>query len=320
MKRISRKEVMKYLFSHDLTPEITVEPREEFTIETEDALSGRIRTKDDLPTPALMGDLWERKPRLSNPLSGPVFVKGAERGDVLVVRVIDVIPAEQGFTCFAPRMGPLGDSVNWTECRGPYTHIIKHIPGPSGTTSDGKGIFSPKIIWDLKPFIGSIGVAPDVEIETSAVGQGPWGGNMDCRDVCKGSRVYLPVYHKGGLLFVGDVHATQADSEFYGVADETRAEVTLSCDVIKNKTIPWVRIEKANSIIQLNSYRPLEHAITQAFLWLMDWLVTEHKVEKKEAYMHMSVNPDVRINVYQMVPLDRIQYTVGVEFPKKYLV
>jgi len=96
--------------------------------------------------------------------------------------------------------------------------------------------------------------------------------------------------------------------------------VRLSCQIIKNKNIPYCRIEKANSIVQLNSYRPLEDAVMQSFLWMMEWLVTEYKMDKKEAYMHMSVNPDVRINVYQMVPLDRIQYTVGVEFPKKYLI
>lgn len=311
---------MNYLFSYNVPPTISVKQGEEFTVETEDALSGRIRTEKDLPTRHLLADRMDRSPSLSNPLSGPIFVEGAERGDVLVVNIKEIIPDEQGCTCFVPGAGPLNDSFSWAECRGPFTHIIKHIPGPSGTTSDGKGIFNSKITWDLKPFIGSIGTAPDIEIQTSAVGQGPWGGNIDCRDVCKGNKIYFPIYHKGGLLFLGDVHASQADSELTGSADETRAEVRLSCQIIKNKNIPYCRIEKANSLVQLNSYRPLEDAVMQSFLWMMDWLVTEYKMDKKEAYMHMSVNPDVRINIYQMVPLDRIQYTVGVEFPKKYLI
>ena len=63
------------------------------------------------------------------------------------------------------------------------------------------------------------------------MGQGSWGGNMDCREIREGSTIYLNCYHDGGLLFVGDVHGSQADTEFYGIADETRAEVTLSCEV-----------------------------------------------------------------------------------------
>jgi acetamidase/formamidase len=170
--------------------------------------------------------------------------------------------------------------------------------------------------------IGTIGVAPTrpvLEGSCSIDGQGPWGGNFDCRDLCKGTRLYLPVYHEGGLLYVGDVHGTQGDTEFTGVADETRAEVTLSVNVIKNKKIPFARLEKADSIVQLNCFRPLEDAVTQAFLWLMQWLVDDYGFDKREAYLQMTLNPYVRVNIYQMVKVGRIQYTVGVEFPKKYL-
>lgn len=310
---------MHYFFDYRIPPAITVEAGEEFIIETEDATSGRVRKETDLPTKSLMINLWDKNPSLANPLGGPVYINGAERGDTLVVKIEDIIPDEQGCTLIVPGAGPLNDSFNWAECRGPYTRIIKHIPGPSGTNSDGKAIFSPKISWEMSPFIGSIGTAPDVEIQTSSVGQGPWGGNIDVRDICKGSKLYLPVYHEGGLLFVGDVHGSQADSELTGTADETRAEVKLSCEVLKNKSIPYCRIEKADSLVQLNSYRPLEDAVMQSFQWMMDWLVTEYHMDKKEVYMLMSSDPYVRINIYQMCPLDRIQYTVGVEFPKKHL-
>jgi len=211
----------------------------------------------------------------------------------------------------------LKDSASWPECRGPLTRIIKHLPGPSGTTSDGKGVFSPNTIWDLKPFIGTIGVAPELEVVSSVSGQGLWGGNLDCRDISKGNELYLPVRVDGGLLFVGDVHATQSDSEFTGLADECRAEVLLSCDIIKKKAMAYPRIRKPNSIIQLNNGLPLERSITQAFLWLMNWLVDEYNADKIDVCMQMSTNPDVRINVYQMAG---DLATIGVEFPKKYLV
>ena len=93
-----------------------------------------------------------------------------------------------------------------------------------------------------------------------------------------------------------------------------------SCKVIKNKTIPFVRLEKPESIVSLYSFRPLEDAVETAIVNLMEWMVTEYGVSERDAYMHVCINPDFRINVYQMVRLGRLQYTAGAEIPKKYLV
>ena len=319
MQRIARDQAMKYEFDHRDEPLMRVAQGESFVVETEDAGSGLVRSAD--VAPHLM-DFPTRnfEPPKGNPIGGPVFVEGAERGDLLEVTVERIIVDEQGFTNFRPGQSPLGDSYKWQSLRGPFVHIIKHLPGPSGTTSDGKGIFNEKITWDLAPMIGTLGTAPDREVETSAVGQGPWGGNLDVRDVKEGTRVYLNVYHDGGLLYVGDVHASQGDTEFYGTADETRGELTLSCRVIKNKTIPFVRLEKDDSIVALYSFRPLEDAVKSAIENLMEWMVTEYGVSERDAYMHASINPDFRVNVYQMVRIGRIQYTVGAEIPRKYLV
>ena len=71
----------------------------------------------------------------------------------------------------------------------------------------------------------------------------------------------LPVAVDGAYLYLGDVHACQADGEFYGSADESRSTLRLSCEVIPQKDIPWVRVETPDAIIQLNSYRPLEQAV-----------------------------------------------------------
>ncbi len=171
----------------------------------------------------------------------------------------------------------------------------------------------------MKPFIGTIGIAPDVEVETSGLGQGVWGGNWDCRDIKEGSLVYLNCFHKGGLLHLGDVHATQGDGEWSGVANEVRAEVTLNCDVIKNKKIPYARIEKNESVISLYASKPLEDAVNKAITYLLEWLVNEYGMDPRDAYIQITINPGFRINIYQMVALGKLQYTVGAEFPKKYL-
>lgn len=99
---------------------------------------------------------------------------------------------------------------------------------------------------------------------------------MDCRDIKEETKVYINCYHDGGLLYVGDVHGTQGGTQFYGAADETRAEVTLSCNVIKNNVIPFLRLEKKESIVSLYSHRPLEEAVEKAIIYLMEWLVTEY--------------------------------------------
>jgi acetamidase/formamidase len=319
MQRIARKDANVVEFSRFLKPALKVMCGESFVIETEDALCGRIRDENDLPVPEVFGSLFATEPPSTNPVGGPVFVDGVEKGDVLVVEIIDVVPGEHGVTCIFPGVGPLQDSKTWEDLRGPATRIIKHLPGPSGTLSDGRGRFSPKVTWDLHPFIGTIGVAPEREVQATLTTQGPWGGNLDVRDICKGSKLLLPAFNEGGMLFAGDVHGSQADTEFYGVADETRGELTLGCDVIKRKRIPFPRIETPKSIIQLACYRPMEEAVKQAILWLMEWLVEDFGFDRKEAYMHMGVNPEVRVNIYQMVALDRLQYTVGVEFPKEFL-
>ena len=319
MQRSTRDQAMEYEFDHRHTPKLRVSQGESFVVETEDAGSGQVRSAD---AASRLDDFPTRKfdPPKGNPIGGPIYVEGAERGDLLEVTIEKIIVDEQGFTNFRPGSGPLGESYKWRSLRGPFVHIIKHLPGPSGTTRDGKGVLNDKVTWDLQPMIGTIGTAPDREVETSAVGQGPWGGNLDVRDMKEGTRCFLNCYHDGGLLYVGDVHASQGDTEFYGTADETRAELTLSCRVIKNKKIPFVRLEKAESIVSLYSFRPLEDAVESAIVNLMEWMVTEYGVSERDAYMHTCINPDFRVNVYQMVRLGRIQYTAGAEIPKKYLV
>ncbi len=318
LQRIPRQKAMQFQFDRKITPILHVKPGESFSVETEDAYGGLIRTSDRLPIPEHVpglspGTLW------GNPMAGPIFVEGAKTGDLIQINIEEIEVDTQGVTCIEPGLGPLQDSERWPECRGPYSHIIKHLAGPSGTTRDGKGAFTDRVVWDLKPFIGTIGVAPELGVPSSVTGQGPWGGNIDCRDMKEGTKLYLNSYQDGGLLFVGDVHASQADTEFYGVADETRAKLTLICKVIENKRIANPRLEKEDSIITLCSSRPLEDAVTRAMLDMMEWMISEYGIRPREAYMHLTVNPDMRVHVYQMVNTPQMAFTAGVEMPKKYL-
>ncbi|HEX4806114.1 MAG TPA: acetamidase/formamidase family protein [Conexibacter sp.] len=301
-------------------PKLVVKPGERFVVETEDALGGHLRSDDDLPTEASFGDALANE--AFNACAGPIHVQGARPGDVLVVEIHDIRVADQGATCIFEGSGPLADSATYPDCRGPVTRIVRHLPGPSGTTSDGVGVFRDRVRWNLKPHIGTIALAPRRPLAAGAdsnYGQGPQGGNIDVRDVCAGSRVWLPVAVEGACLYLGDVHASMGDGELTGVADESAADVTLSCELIPRKAIPFMRIETADAIVQVNSAKPLDDALADAYRWMIDWLVEDHGFSAQDAYILLGVHPDVRVNVYQFVKLGRLSFTVGVSFPRSAL-
>ncbi len=154
--------------------------------------------------------------------------------------------ADHSWIAVGPKRGPLGESTRWPELAADYTtKIFRHTLGPSGTTRDGTLHFSDKISWPITPFVGTLGVAPDREVTTSLDGQGEWGGNLDVRDVCPGNTIYLPIFHPGALFYLGDVHASQGDTEFTGTAAETQATVRLRLEVMcrgcasRSRTRSW---------------------------------------------------------------------------------
>ena len=318
MKRITREKATVCNIDHRLEPLIRVEPGEKFILETEDAAAGYLRDETILPYPENRPTHGVTPPCL-NPVAGPVYIEGAEKGDVVMVSIEKIVPDTQGYTILQPGEGLFGDSLKYRNTASYLTRILKHIPGPSGTLSDGECILNDRSRWKLVPFIGTMCLAPEREVPASVNVQGPWGGNLDSRDFCEGSHVYFNCYVTGGLLFSGDVHGSQGDGELTGTANETRAELTLSCSLIKDKSIPHVRIKKNDSIIGLYCEKPLENAVKGAVSNLLDWMMDDYGFDEREAYLLIGTCPDVRINVYQMVDIPGISYTAGIELPKKYL-
>jgi acetamidase/formamidase len=314
MKRIAREQAKVYVFDRSLPIKLRVAPREKFIVETEDATSGLLREEGQSPlNRPFVDETW---PPSANPVAGPIFIEGVRRGDLLAIKIEDILVADDQSYTFSARRGPVHDSYKWSQAAEPWTHILRHKRGPSGTMRDGKIWFNEKISWPASPFIGTIAVAPEREVITSIFGQGVGGGNFDCRDIRSGNIFYVNSQNEGGLLFIGDVHASQGDTEFSGVAAETRAEVTISVDIIRGKKIPYPRIETPTSLIALYNSRPLEHAVTRAVFLLMEWLVEEYGMSQRDAYMQISVNPGVRVHIYQMIPDMSLLYTAGVEFPR----
>jgi acetamidase/formamidase len=319
MQRINRDEARKYAFDWRDEPLLRVCPGESFLVETYDASVGYFRSEEDKAIPARRPG-FDRFPPLVNPIGGPVWLEGAERGDTLVVTVEEILVDDYSWIAVGPRRGPLGESTRWPELSSDYTtRIFRHTPGPSGTTRDGALHFNEKISWPITPFIGTLGVAPDREVTTSVDGQGEWGGNLDIRDACAGNRIFLPVFHPGALFYLGDVHASQGDTEFTGTAAETKASVRVKLELLKGKQIPWMRIEKPESLVSVYAFRPLEVAVETATFNLMAWLIEEYGFTPTDAYCLVSTCPDFRINVYQMCRLGKLNYVAGAEIPRKYL-
>jgi amidase len=319
VQRVTREQARKYAFDWRDEPLLRVQPGESFELETYDASTGYFKTAEDKAIPGRRPG-FDRWPPLANPIAGPIHVEGARRGDAFVVVLEDILVDDYSWIAIGPRRGPLGESTRWPELSGEYTtKVFRHTPGSSGTTRDGILHFSDKLSWPITPFIGTLGVAPDREVCTSLDGQGEWGGNLDIRDATVGNRIWLPVFHDGGLFYLGDVHASQGDTEFTGTAAETKATVRLRLELVKNKRIPWMRIEKPASLVAINASRPLELAVETATTHLMDWLIAEYGFTPTDAYCLVSTCPDFRINVYQMCKIGKLCFVAGAEIPRKYL-
>ena len=320
MQRIPRDRARKFAFDWRDEPLLTVRPNEPFEVETWDASVGYFKSPDDKAIPGKRPG-FDRSPPLVNPIAGPVHVEGAERGDTLAITIESITPEPYSWIAVGPRRGPLGESSRFPDCSAEYTtKIFQHTPGPSGTTRDGTLHFGDGIAWPITPFIGTIGTAPDREVTTSNDGQGDWGGNLDIRDVAPGNTILLPVWHPGGLLCLGDVHASQGDTEFTGTAAETQATVRLKVDVVRGKRVPWMRILKPESIVSVYAYRPLEVAVETATVNLIEWLAADYGFKPVDAYCLVSTCPDFRINVYQMCKIAGLSFVAGAELPKRYVV
>ena len=317
MKCIPRELARKFAFDWRDEPLLRVEPGESFTVETFDASNGYINTEADKAIPARRPG-FDRVPPMANPIAGPIWLLGAQRGDTLIITVEEIEVDEYSWIAIGPRRGPLGESTRWPELSSDYTtKIFRHTPGPSGTTRDGTLHFDEHRSWPITPFIGTLGVAPDREVTTSLDGQGEWGGNLDIRDVAPGNRIFLPIFHEGALFYLGDVHASQGDTEFTGTAAETKARVRLRLELGHGKRIPGMRIEKPGSLVAIHAEKPLDQAVETATTHLMDWLICEYGFSPVDAYCLVSTCPDFRINVYQMCRIRNLRPVAGAEIPKR---
>ncbi len=293
-----------YVYGPYVHPKLTVDPGDIVVVETEDAFGGVITSERDRPTEKL-------KFPFLNPQSGPIAVKGAEKGDCLAVYIhaVETRGAQPaGTTCIIPEFGGLVGTAATAMLNPALPERVRkmHV--------DKSGVrWSDNIVLPYEPFIGTIGVSPQIEA-VSSLQPDYHGGNMDQPDVAPGAVLYFPVHIPGALLYVGDCHATQGDGELSGVAVEQRATVTLQLDLIKNWSFAWPRLETENFIMTIGSARPMEDAARIAYRELVRWMAADHGFDEIDAYMLLSQAGRMRLG--NMVDP---KYTMGASILKKYL-
>ncbi len=295
----------QYVYGRYAAPKLTIDPGDLVVVETEDAFGGAIQSEQDRPTEKL------KFPYL-NPQSGPIAVRGAAKGDCLAVHIhaVETRGAQPaGKTCIIPEFGGLVGTASTALLNKPLPERVRtmHV--------DKDGVrWSEKIVLPYEPFIGTIGVSPEIEA-ISSLQPDYHGGNMDLPDVAPGAILYFPVHTEGALLFVGDCHATQGDGELSGVAVEQRATVTMHVDVIKNWSFAWPRLETSDSIMTIGSARPMEDAARIAYRELVRWMSADYGFDEIDAYMFLSQAGRMRLG--NMVDP---KYTMGASVLKKYLI
>ena len=148
---------------------------------------------------------------------------------------------------------------------------------------DGKVWWSPRVGLPYSPMIGTIGTAPAMGVPTTGPA-GPYGGNMDLKEVSEGNTLYLPISVPGALLHLGDVHAAQGDGEVCGTALEMPATVTIKIDLIKNKIIERPRIKSRDHIMCVATGNPMERSVARAYSDLFIWMEEDFGVDRWDAY------------------------------------
>jgi acetamidase/formamidase len=251
-----------------------------------------------------------------NPLTGPFFVEGAEPGDTLVVKILELtVDSNQGVGALAPGFGAL-NTTNYTPMlHAPVPEKIWFYPidrvKNEATFHALDSKFSTKI--PLHPFLGCLGVAPALE-SRSSVTPAEHGGNMDAPEASVGNTVYFPVSVAGALLFLGDGHAQMGDGEIAGTAIEVPMRARLQVDVIKGQKIGWPRFENSREIMALGAYRPLDDALRIAFTELIAWIHIETDMSELDAYQLLSQVG--KVHVTEMVDPN---YVIIASVDKKYL-
>ena len=269
MKRLSREHHI-YVLEPDSVPAIIIDSGEELMVETWDAFEGE---RDPV---ALEANL------LKGPATGPIYVNGAEPGDALRVEFISITPKGGAAHMVMPGRGFLEN--DFTEA---YPTLIelesRHAVLPSG------------VRIPLRPSMGLVATTPTYTQQTAS-DSGPYGGDIDMKELVEGSTLYLPVFVPGGMLVMGDCHAVVGDGAVAGTGAECSADTHIRVTVEKGMNIRGPRALTPEYLVVLSHGEELGPAMKQAVRDMVDFLVAEKGLAPYDAYTLLSLAGDVRVS------------------------
>ena len=271
MKRLGREHHI-YVLDAKASPAITIDSGEELMVETWDAFEG-IRDPAALEERALRGAA-----------TGPIYVKGAQPGDALKIDFISITPkaAEGAIHLVRPGKGFL--EADFTK---PYPTII--------AIKDGHAVLPSGLRLPLAPSLGVVATTPTY-IQNTASDSGPYGGDIDMKELVAGSTLYLPVFVPGGMLVMGDCHAVVGDGAVAGSGAECSADTHIRVTVEKGVNIAGPRALTPDYFVVLSHGKELGPAMKQAVQNMVDFLVREKGIAPYDAYSLLSLAGDVRVS------------------------
>lgn len=293
-------------WDHSIPPIKTIAPGTTLEFECLDSSAGQLSaqsTVDDVVT-LDFGKV--------NPVTGPIYVDGAEPGDILQIELVSFRPSGFGWTANIPGFGLLADQ--FTDA------ALKVWTYDADTLSPA--LFSTDARVPLKPFAGTIGLAPAEPGLHSVVPPRRMGGNLDIRDLATGSVLYLPVEVAGALFSIGDTHAAQGDGEVCGTAIESPMSVTVKLDLIKDQPLAMPRFTTPGPVtshLDVDGYEvttgigeDLMQGARSALSGMIDHLCATRGLSATDAYMLCSVCGDLRISEI----VDQPNWVVSFYFPR----
>ena len=237
-RRVTRDRTQLF-FDRDSAPVASVAPGERIVVETADSLCGIVKSEADT-----FSHFDEVLDRLGSacPVTGPLYIQGAEQGSFVAMTIHDIVPAPvtgTGWTAVIPGLGALSHDQGYSlqPSLQPRTSICKVLDGQITMPVDGRDV---KI--EAHPFIGTAGVAPARERRMSFSQSREYLGDVDIPQLQPGATLILPAHVEGALVSFGDVHAAQGDAEVTGAAIEVEGDVEVSFEVLDADEAEYVRL------------------------------------------------------------------------------
>jgi acetamidase/formamidase len=293
-------------WDNSLTPALRIAPGESIEFDVHEASGGQ------LSRTSTVADVERLDFGRINPVAGPIFVEGAEPGDVLKVTLLSFNPSGWGWTANIPGFGLLADDF-----REAALHIWQYDSVTLAPALFGRWGKVP-----LKPFTGTIGLAPAAAGLHSVVPPRRVGGNMDVRDLAHGTELFLPVEVHGAMFSVGDTHAAQGDGEVGGTAIESPMKVAIEFNLVKQTPLAYPRFTTMGPVtrhLDAKGYEvttgigsDLMDAARAAVRSMVDLLCKQQSMPAVDAYMLCSVCGDLRISEI----VDAPNWTVSFYFPR----